>query len=147
MHQVSWCEVICVVMIALLLPAGVLWPPLMWTAHVLCSIMPGILQHTAASPLTCLGVWSSLMAVISSRALLEEDYRKVLEVRLKASLPASSAGCVHLCVGAPNVIMCVCRLDLSGLLQGKLQSLSSAASTADTETNRPSCMVRGRQYC
>lgn len=108
MHQVSWCEVICVVMIALLLPAGVLWPPLMWTAHVLCSITPGIVQHTAALPLTCLGVCSSLMAVISSRALLEEDYRKVLEVRLKASLPASSAGYVHLCVGAPNVIICVC---------------------------------------
>lgn len=35
--------------------------------------------------------------------------------------------------------VCACRLDLSSLLQGRLQSLSS--TTADSDANRPSCMV------
>ena len=68
----------------------------------------------------------------------------MLDSRLKTSLPVSTAGYVPGPVGVAQLDVCVCvcvRLDLSGLLQGRLQSLSTAS--ADTEAKRPSCMVRG----
>lgn len=41
------------------------------------------------------------ISVLCSRTLLEEDYRDVLESRLKASLPVSTAGSVSQCVVFP----------------------------------------------
>lgn len=55
-----------------------------------CSIMQG----------SCWGVVRGVAKVFPfiSRTLLEEDYRKVLEARLKGSLPVSTTGYVLLSV-------------------------------------------------
>ena len=58
----------------------------MLMALVQCSTMQGSIGFCGCGLVS--------MSILCSRTLLEEDYRDVLESRLRASLPASTAGSV-----------------------------------------------------